>query len=163
MLQHIKFVHEKCDDFKCPDCGYLFSDRIKLANHKKTVHDKIKDRICEHCGAGFSNRFNLRDHVKVIHMQIREFRCDECAYESATRSNLKKHLIQMSHTSKLDKLDFGNEFFDLIDQRNGATLQSQAMAGHFSQVNGECIPMDKNNNGNHGEQQQTISSKISDA
>ena len=80
---------------------------------------KLKENGCEHCSVTFSAPGNLREHVKVIHLGIREYRCDECGYEMSTKSNLKKHLIQMNHSSKLEKVPIGESLLSQLNMSSG--------------------------------------------
>lgn len=88
------FESEARPILKCPKCDYTTNwGKSKITNHIKTVHDKIKDFKCPSCDFCCSQRGNLRLHIEQVHNKIRRFSClvEGCKYKSNFKNDITKH------------------------------------------------------------------------
>ena len=88
------FESEARPTLKCPKCDYTTNwGKSKINNHIKTVHDKIKDFKCPNCEFCCSQRGNLRLHVEQVHNKVRKFSCsvEGCLYKSNFKNDITKH------------------------------------------------------------------------
>lgn len=97
---HVKFVHDKIQDFACNQCIYKCTTNGKLKQHIKLVHDKIKDFKCNLCDFAFSENFTLQRHIKSAHDKIQDFGCNLCIYKCSTNCDLTKHIKQVHRKIK---------------------------------------------------------------
>ena len=88
------FESEARPALKCPKCDYTTNwGKSKIRNHIKTVHDKIKDFKCPNCEFCCSQRGNLRLHIEQVHNKVRKFSCsvEGCHYKSNFKNDITKH------------------------------------------------------------------------
>ena len=90
--KHIKQVHDKIKDTKCPECEYTCSTNGALRIHTKQVHDKIKDMKCPKCKYTCSTKGDLNKHIKAIHDKIKDLHCPKCDFTCSAPPNIKQHI-----------------------------------------------------------------------
>ncbi len=77
--------------FNCPECGEVFSSRIKFNRHKMKTH-RNSTFPCSQCEKSFSEKSDLIRHVKTIHQRIQDFICSLCGKRFNQIGNLRRHI-----------------------------------------------------------------------
>ena len=99
-------VHNQGENFKCTDCGSMFSSYNSYNNHKLKMHSSAKDRtkwICKHCNTSFSGSRSLRDHITVMHSRVKpEIPCPvkSCRKTFTITKRLRAHIKVHDDDSK---------------------------------------------------------------
>ena len=52
-------------------CGEAFPHPTQLMEHIKIVHLKLEDYICTECGSAFPSQSDLNDHLKINHTDLK--------------------------------------------------------------------------------------------
>lgn len=89
LTQHVKAVHGKKDDVKCPKCDKTFSCNKHLYRHR-LVHSNDYKHKCSTCGKGFKTPFSLRVH-KRSHDEVKPFECLICKKTFTTKQWRDNH------------------------------------------------------------------------
>ena len=71
MTVHMRAIHAKIKDFKCPTCGKSFSVKSNLTQHIKAVHQMSRPHQCPDCGQSFTRATNMETHREAVHLGIR--------------------------------------------------------------------------------------------
>ena len=123
LYNHKKDVHEQ-GEFPCPDCGSIFTSKVKLKLHHDRLH--MPKKTCEVCGKlvppgnlfikhmyrhgprvkcpfegcekDFADKSWLSYHTKAEHGPQEKMNCPTCNAEFNTKRNLKRH-IERQHES----------------------------------------------------------------
>jgi len=95
---HMRYVHAKEKNHKCPECEKSFQTTTHLRTHVARVHLGIKMK-CEDCGKMVQD---LHSHQVYVHKQPKNFPCDQCDKRFHTISSLKSH-IEAQHISPLQQ------------------------------------------------------------
>lgn len=64
IASHVKTVHEKIKNYKCPLCDKTFNKSSGLSRHVNGVHEKKKQFECPICQKGFHDKSYLYKHIK---------------------------------------------------------------------------------------------------
>ena len=67
MNKHVRTVHEKRRDHKCPHCAAAFGTADHLTRHVHAVHEQRRDHACLHCAAAYGTLGGLTRHVRTQH------------------------------------------------------------------------------------------------
>ncbi|XP_050095875.1 zinc finger protein 184-like [Anopheles aquasalis] len=89
-LLHIKQVHLKVFEVKCPDCGLLFKTKNELNQHIKS-HTDTRTYMCSVCKFGFKSQTHLSRHTKSVHQDVR-YKCDHCSQSYCRKDKLRMHI-----------------------------------------------------------------------
>ena len=91
---HIKTVHEKIKDFKCPSCEFCCSQRGNLRLHIEQVHNKIRKFSCTVEGCQYKSNFknDITKHNKTVHGTVKDISCHLCGYQTAVQGYLTVHM-----------------------------------------------------------------------
>lgn len=76
---------------KCSYCGRMFTRNSFMVDHIRRTHYKEKNVPCSVCGEKFFDNYLLRMHM-VKHDGERKFHCDVCGKSFLRRSNLSGHM-----------------------------------------------------------------------
>lgn len=88
---HIKSVHHKIRDQKCPHCDFRASDAYRVTAHVKAVHDQIRDYNCPHCDYVSSCNGNVNRHIESVHDRSKN-ECPKCCAQLSIASDLRAHM-----------------------------------------------------------------------
>lgn len=83
IVSHVKAVHEKIKDFKCPFCDKQFHKSSGVTRHVRCVHEKKKVFECPICNKMFGDSSYLFKHI----------RCHGDKMKSTFRSEVKTNNI----------------------------------------------------------------------
>ena len=91
LQQHIKFIHQRVNVFKCPykNCEKIFKNKLRLKVHINS-HLGIKNFKCEICEKKFAEKGTLITHY-ITHSKNFDKKCDLCNYKCTTDTLLKFH------------------------------------------------------------------------
>ena len=91
LQQHIKFIHQKVNVFKCPykNCEKNFKNKLRLKVHINS-HLGIKNFKCEICEKKFAEKGTLYTHY-ITHSNNFNKKCDLCNYKCTSDTLLKFH------------------------------------------------------------------------
>ena len=91
--KHIKQIHLKIKDYKCPHCPDAFGNKYRLDEHVAGIHLGLKRHKCELCDFRTAYLSVIRDHMKIVHGNQR-FDCpyDGCNHSAHYKGNLTKHI-----------------------------------------------------------------------
>lgn len=88
--------------FTCPECGLVFTTKLKMEQHQQYVHKGVPpwkgSHLCEECGKTFTQKVGLQVHRMHKHGDPKQFPCHLCSYEGVTKAKLARHL--KSHTDE---------------------------------------------------------------
>ena len=89
MSYHMKKYHIN-EKVKCPDCGDMFQNQVKLKSHMYYKHNETP---CPECGKMFS-QYNLIVHIQRKHISIydRRHKCETCGKGFLQRGKLLEHM-----------------------------------------------------------------------
>jgi KRAB domain-containing zinc finger protein len=76
-------------EYKCLECGKIFSKNQSLWQHKK-MHEGIIYR-CVQCPSTYESKHGLDYHSKTVH-ELRKFECHHCQTTFTTKSSLLNHM-----------------------------------------------------------------------
>ena len=97
MDRHIKEVHTRETQVRCPQCDKVFSREEHMRSHMRNVHlDKTEKFQCDICQASFDYKYNLKRHVKQVHENF-SFKCQECSAAYTQKYKLEKHVASGNH------------------------------------------------------------------
>ncbi|XP_064473398.1 zinc finger protein 227-like isoform X2 [Ornithodoros turicata] len=94
-IHHMKRVHVRIKDKKCPVCQKAFYGLSEVQQHMQ-VHVDEKRFKCEVCGKAFKWKHKIRDHMKT-HSEERPFNCELCGEAFKWKHNLANH-ARAKHT-----------------------------------------------------------------
>ena len=120
LVRHIKAVHDKIRDYKCPHagCPYEAARSSQLKIHITSVHEKLKPFLCEHCSYEGPTKSDITRHVKHVHATVKPFKCQHCPYETTANPGLLKHIQTVHAGIKPYKVTFiNNRIMILIIQK----------------------------------------------
>ena len=76
LLQHVRSVHEKRQDFECEHCGKKMATWKRLKDHTWQSHNPVN---CEICQKQISNPIELKRHVVFVHKNTKgAWLCEKC-------------------------------------------------------------------------------------
>lgn len=97
-------------EFKCGECGGLFTNNGNLVRHKEVIHKKVNfediSKIsCNICGKIFSREDSLMRHMKSVHdkSHFGQFECELCNTKFARKENFLRHMQGKTVKEKLFK------------------------------------------------------------
>ena len=103
LKEHLR-SHSQEKMIGCPNCGALFSNRVKFLDHVKRQHVSSQEAYkCNNCGKKFSLERLLRDHMRS---HINHYKCPHCDMTCPTPSSLKSHVRYKHLTEKPYKCEF---------------------------------------------------------
>ena len=103
LKEHLR-SHSQEKMIGCPNCGALFSNRVKFLDHVKRQHVSQQEAYkCNNCGKKFSLERLLRDHMRS---HINHYKCPHCDMTCPTPSSLKSHVRYKHVTEKPYKCEF---------------------------------------------------------
>ena len=59
--------HSESKGFPCRRCGASFGQKVHLQAHVKSVHERVRDKRCPHCPKMFTRNDYVSKHVKKWH------------------------------------------------------------------------------------------------
>jgi KRAB domain-containing zinc finger protein len=95
MSLHFNFIEK---EYKCLECGKIFSNYQKFYRHKK-MHEK-RIYSCAQCPSTYQTISGLHCHVKTIH-ERRSFECHHCQTTFKAKDSLKRHMS--THSKSIEK------------------------------------------------------------
>ena len=115
MERHVKYVHEKIKDYKCPYCVKEFGGRGNLNIHVRTVHEGIKPHKCPVCEVAYVDKRAMQKHVDSVHRGIiqkdyEKFPCSQCESKFSTKYTLRAHVESIHENIRPLGLDFVFKF-----------------------------------------------------
>ena len=75
---------------ECNICGKKICERF-MKEHIKTIHEKIKDQKCPHCEMAFKQKKTLTAHL-VRHTGIKNHECSQCEKKFSFLGQLNAHI-----------------------------------------------------------------------
>ena len=87
--RHVK-RHHGAKTLQCDSCYKWFAVSSHLKAHIKSIHQKVKDKKCPHCGEAFQAGRGFTAHVNR-HTNNRQFACETCGKSFLVHSHLKEH------------------------------------------------------------------------
>ena len=103
LKEHLR-SHSQEKMIGCPNCGALFSNRVKFLDHVKRQQVTHEDAYkCNNCGKKFSLERLLRDHMRS---HINHYKCPHCDMTCPTPSSLRSHMRYKHVTDKPYKCEF---------------------------------------------------------
>ena len=103
LKEHLR-SHSQEKMIGCPNCGALFSNRVKFLDHVKRQQVTSEDAYkCNNCGKKFSLERLLRDHMRS---HINHYKCPHCDMTCPTPSSLRSHMRYKHLTEKPFKCEF---------------------------------------------------------
>ena len=119
LVRHIKAVHDKIRDYKCPHagCPYEAARSSQLKIHITSVHEKLKPFLCEHCSYEGPTKSDITRHVKHVHATVKPFKCQHCPYETTANPGLLKHIQTVHAGIKPYKVTFINNSIRILIRR----------------------------------------------
>jgi KRAB domain-containing zinc finger protein len=87
--QIVTDVNNVENEYKCLECGKIFSNYKKIYNHKK-VHEGIIYR-CVECPSTYKSISSLNYHSKTVH-ELLKFECHYCQSTFKAKFTLKRHM-----------------------------------------------------------------------
>ena len=89
LKEHMR-AHTQEKMIGCPNCGALFSNRVKFLDHCKRQQMSEEDAFkCNNCGKKFALERLLRDHMRS---HINHYKCPQCDMTCPTPSTLARHI-----------------------------------------------------------------------
>ena len=79
LKKHMKWIHSKQKDHKCPQCDKAFSTMGLLNRHIRTVHE------CDECDKSFGDSGMLKKHIKFVHGGLKRYKHKEIQNQSSRR------------------------------------------------------------------------------
>jgi ribosomal protein L37AE/L43A len=76
--KHYQQVHQHLENFQCPKCGFITTEKYLLISHIRRNHKQKKVK-CNECQGVFWSVMNLRRHLPCVHSKTRS--CDHCGLE----------------------------------------------------------------------------------
>ena len=95
LKKHIRAVHRKKKEFRCPVCTKAFAVRSGLAAHMR-VHNDERPFACPHpgCNRRFRQKMHMNRHTRV-HTKEQPFVCNVCKRAFSQISSMKRHMHTM--------------------------------------------------------------------
>jgi DNA-directed RNA polymerase subunit RPC12/RpoP len=90
------------NEYKCLECGKIFSNYKKIYHHKK-VHEGIIYR-CVECLSTYKSISSLNNHLKTQH-ELRKFECHYCQSTFNAKFSLKRHMTMRCPRSNVNNLN----------------------------------------------------------
>ena len=89
----------------CPNCGALFSNRVKFLDHCKRQQAAASEECfkCSNCNKKFAIERLLRDHMRS---HINHYKCPHCDMTKPTPSTLERHIRYKHMDEKPFKCNF---------------------------------------------------------
>ena len=116
LREHLR-CHSQEKMVACPNCGGLFSNRVKLQDHclkqqeghsfqcttcekkfaiERHLRDHMRSHVnhykCPHCDMTCPTPSTLKNHVKYRHTTEKPFSCEFCEYRGKTKADIKSHV-----------------------------------------------------------------------
>jgi len=89
LRDHIKKIHDKQTDVKCPECPFVSKDYLEVGKHRRDEHG-FGHRACHICGKQFSSRVGYDHHVANTH-GTGSLPCENCGEIFRTKRALDDH------------------------------------------------------------------------
>jgi len=89
LRSHIKNVHEKLSDVKCPECSFVSKDYMEVRNHRRNEHG-YGLRSCHICGKQFTSVSGFNHHLENTHGDG-NVPCPNCGEIFKTKKALDDH------------------------------------------------------------------------
>ncbi|XP_023342321.1 zinc finger protein 184 [Eurytemora carolleeae] len=87
---HITAKHRiKVQRYQCKFCDFKTHARNVITEHERT-HTGEKPEICQWCGKGFNAKKTLRNHER-LHTGEKPYKCNHCSSSFAQRTSLNVH------------------------------------------------------------------------
>jgi KRAB domain-containing zinc finger protein len=96
MSLHFNFIEK---EYKCLECGKIFSNYQKFYRHKKMHEERIYR--CAQCPSTYQTISGLHCHLKTIH-ERRSFECHHCQTTFKAKDSLKRHMSTHSYSIEKD-------------------------------------------------------------
>jgi hypothetical protein len=77
--------------FQCPSCPHRSTSKKDLQRHIRTIHEKRKDFKCPVCDKGFAHAGNLKVHRESVHEGVR-YLCPGCNQTYGQRGRCLNHI-----------------------------------------------------------------------
>ena len=136
LKRHVKYVHDKVRDQRCPECAFAATDYRILKKHLEKEHGIVKDKpakmssdsdktevnhdffskcmLCEFKSKAKTKtiaKASLKRHVKTVHNKERDDeKCSMCEYATYDSRLLSKHMEKQHGVVAIDKpVNVGDE------------------------------------------------------
>jgi uncharacterized C2H2 Zn-finger protein len=81
LADHVKVIHDKIKDNKCPKCDFAATTAKHLAQHANIAHGKKRNwQKCPHCYSVFGQKPVLIRHIKLVYEKLKDKKCPKCDY-----------------------------------------------------------------------------------
>ncbi|XP_066257747.1 zinc finger protein 91-like [Euwallacea similis] len=137
----------KAKPFKCSQCAYSSSLRIKLNTHVKNKHSKQKtpepqenSQRCPHCDYTNRNSHQLEQHVKGHRSNMPTFKCGSCEFAGNTFA-LRRHYLKSGHSLERKQLVSNCSTWDSPKKRERSEVQVGQLAPSLSDNPPQLKPM----------------------
>lgn len=97
LREHMKNIHDKQTDVKCPECTFVSREYLEVMKHRRNVHG-FGHRSCDICGKQLSSQNSLDHHLANTHGNG-SFPCDGCERIFKTKRAMDDHR-QRKHEEK---------------------------------------------------------------
>ena len=139
LQQHIKFIHQRVNVFKCPykNCEKIFKNKLRLKVHINS-HLGIKNFKCEICEKKFAEKGTLITHY-ITHSKNFDKKCDLCNYKCTTDTLLKFHYKKRHNLNEIFQCEIcKSKFAKKVELRHhikGHTFKNNLLFKKSSSVN----------------------------
>jgi len=89
LREHIKNIHDKKTDIKCPECTFISKEYLEVRKHRRDVHG-FGHRSCDICGKQLSSQGSLDHHIANTHGNG-SYPCDVCGRMFKTKLAMDDH------------------------------------------------------------------------
>ncbi|XP_066149032.1 zinc finger protein 91-like [Euwallacea fornicatus] len=133
--------------FKCSQCTYSSSLRIKLNTHVKNKHPRQKtpesqenSQKCPHCDYTNRNSHQLEQHVKGHRSNMPTFKCGSCEFAGNTFA-LRRHYLKSGHSLEKKQLVSNCSTWESPQKQERKEVQGGQLAPSLSDSPPQLEPM----------------------
>ena len=122
-------VREGKKPFKCENCDYSCSLKVKLNQHVASVHEGKQPFKCESYDLNCDQNNELQQNVASDHEEKKPFKCEYCDYTCVKKGNLSQHITLVHEGKKREPLNIvtlnvcGLKSYGRIDQVRSLLLK----------------------------------------
>ena len=144
-IKKIAKVHEKANEYKCPNCEKIFFQKRAWHHHILSVHEKKKLHKCSFCDYFAKTTAVLKIHIEnkhknekdnAVHEEANHLKCYECGKIFFKKPTLDKHMA-LVHEKKAYKCELCDKAY--LTQ---STLKHHISIDHDGKKSFKCSQCD---------------------
>lgn len=112
--RHLRRVHRKQTDFKCPVCDQNYLNKRSLEQHMDSKHLGKVGYTCDICNKSFTQKSYVRTHMRIHNFQM-PYACKECDKQFLTNLKFISHMKSHLELDPLEKLVVPNVKPDIAE------------------------------------------------